>query len=374
MSNTKTVQEGMEIAYRLDAKTLLVSLSVDKDSLKITDKNGDSYDITVPYAMKTTRDYAGNVITDTYATKDELSAESDRVDAANEAQDARMDAMDAEEATHIHTKVTPEGAPYADYSNVSSSPITEADKLLPTHDDSNLVIGALNSIIASMAAYCTIGDANRKSIQNILDGTTPVASASSADKASKDGDGNQIKCLAYGTRMTLTYVQSTGVITAHLFNQNGTEISTADYNLPTELIFDDEGYDATRKVLWFHPTGNPSGDNIEIDVTDLFDVYTGGSTSTISVSVANNVVTATILDGSISFAKLDSAFQTTWNGWVAKQAEWAQNETDRENAEAERVLAENARVAAENAREASYLFYKDSEGRPCVELSNWPTH
>ena len=44
------------------------------------------------------------------------------------------------------------------------------------------------------------------------------------------------------------------------------------------------------------------------------------------------------------------------------------------SAEAARVAAEAQRVSAETARENSYLFYKDSEGRPCVELSNWATH
>ena len=53
-------------------------------------------------------------------------------------------------------------------------------------------------------------------------------------------------------------------------------------------------------------------DHLYIPVNDLVDVYTGGTTAEITVSIdANNVITATINNGSVAKAKLDAGVQAS---------------------------------------------------------------
>lgn len=57
--------------------------------------------------------------------------------------------------------------------------------------------------------------------------------------------------------------------------------------------------------------GSGTASHIYIPVKDLVDVYTGGNTTTINTSVnSSNVITATLNDGAVSTAKLDSSVQT----------------------------------------------------------------
>lgn len=282
----------------------------------------------------------------------------------------------SEEGTHIHIKEDADGNVYADYSNVSLGSSVASSQLI-NRADAAAIIANLATINTALVAYAGLENANSQEIGYIENGNKIVGHASLADRATNDSDGHPIYATKYGCKVTLTYSQSDGKLTAHLFNQANDEVSSATYDLPTELIFDNQGYDATRKVLWFHPTGKSVGDNVEIDVTDLFDVYKGSDNGTILIEVKNNVITATIDDGSITLEKLSTALKSTIDGWataesnrVSAEAIRSQNETARQLAESARVTAENARAEAEAKREANYTLYRDADGRVCCQYDN----
>ncbi|MCI1244460.1 MAG: hypothetical protein LKG11_00670 [Bacilli bacterium] len=321
---------------------------------------------------KATNDSEGNKISSTYATLVALQGEIARSKAADATHTDDIKKISDEEAKHVHIKLDNSKVPYAEYP--ASSGISSTDNLM-TREDGQNIASSVNRVVAALGIYYSISDSNKRRISDILDGTSKVANAKNADVATYDSSGNKINAANYGKKVTLTYVQSTGVITVHLFNQNNDEISTADYNLPTELIFDSQGYDSATKKLWFHPTGNAAGANVEIDVTDLFDVYTGDTTDAcISVSVLNNKITATIKDGSIGLDKMSSTFQSTWDSWTSAEATRASNESTRQSQEATRQQNELTRQASEAERLANYNLYRNSFGKVCLNYSALKTH
>lgn len=339
----------------------------------------DTGDIVVD---KSRKDAEGNTITETYETKEDAKSKKDALDYDILAENVRANAVEGmlhtritsiekEEATHIHTKVDSDGNVYADYENVATSTDTDGPGKLPNRDDAKSMIAGLQAINESVGATLAVERANKANLDKLLDGTLTAGNAERAAKAVADGHGNSLNALSYITDIVFSYNQSTGVITATGKNQNGVAIITRTIDLPSELIFDDQGYDADAKKLWFHPVGNASGKNVEIDVSDLFDVYSGGNTDTISVSVSKNIITATINDGSVTYAKLDSSMKTTWDGWANAEASRVKAETARVEAEAKRVQAESQRELNETARQNAYLFYIDAEGYVCAEYDNF---
>ena len=339
----------------------------------------DTGDIVVD---KSRKDAEGNTITETYETKADAKSKKDALDydilaenvracAVENMLGTRVTLIEKEEATHIHTKVDSDGSVYADYENVASSTDTDGSGKLPNRDDAKSMIAGLQAINESVGATLAVERANKANLDKLLDGTLTAGNAERAAKAVADGHGNSLNALSYIADIVFSYNQSTGVITATGKNQNGVAIITRTIDLPSELIFDDQGYDAGTKKLWFHPVGNTSGKNVEIDVSDLFDVYSGGSTDTISVSVSKNVITATIKDGSVTYAKLDSSMKSTWDGWASAEASRVKAETARVEAEAKRVQAESQRELNETARQNAYLFYIDAEGYVCAEYDNF---
>ena len=339
----------------------------------------DTGDIVVDKARK---DAEGNTITETYETKADAKSKKDALDSDILAENVRATAVEGvlntrvtsiekEEATHIHTKVDSDGNVYADYANVDGSEDTDGTSKLPNRDDAKSMIAGLQAINESVGATLAVERANKANLDKLLDGTLTAGNAERAAKAVADGHGNSLNALSYITDIVFSYNQSTGVITATGKNQNGVALITRTIDLPSELIFDSQGYDADTKKLWFHPVGNASGKNVEIDVSDLFDVYSGGNTDTISVSVSKNVITATINDGSVAYAKLDSLMKSTWDGWASAEASRVKAETARCEAEAKRVQAESQRELNETARQNAYLFYIDAEGYVCAEYDNF---
>jgi hypothetical protein len=113
----------------------------------------------------------------------------------------------------------------------------------------------------------------------------------------------------------MEYDAATGVITLKLYNQAGSIIDTKTINLPSELVFTDQGYDASTHSLWFKPASG--GANITIPLTDLIDTYTKSDTDTCAVTIDNHVISVSVKDGSISrLPKCRLALQTTINGWA----------------------------------------------------------
>lgn len=339
----------------------------------------DTGDITVDKARK---DADGNYIVSTYETKenaketkasleDAIGTESVRAQNAEIALDGRVTSIETEEATHIHTKIDSDGNVYADYDNVAHSTDADGAGRLPNRDDASSVIAGLKAINESVGATLAVERSTKATLDKLLDGTLTAGSAERASKAVADGHGNHLDALSYITDIAFSYDQSTGVITALGKNQNNITLIKQTIDLPSELIFDDQGYDADTKKLWFHPVGNASGKNIEIDVSDLFDVYSGGKTDAILVSVSKNVITATINDGSITYAKLDPSFKSAWDGWASAEASRVKAEAARVETEAKRVQAESQRELNETARQNAYLFYIDAEGYVCAEYDNF---
>jgi len=144
--------------------------------------------------------------------------------------------------------------------------------------------------------------------------------------------------------LLLGYNAESGVITIRLVNQAGTVIDTKTVDLPAELVFTAQGYDSETHSLWFTPASG--GNNIVIPLSDLIDTYTAGTTATCSVSIDNHVISVSILDGSITLAKMSTALQNTINGWATAESNRVTSENGRVSAEAQRVLNENARLAA----------------------------
>lgn len=320
---------------------------------------------------KAEKDASGNVITTYYAKATALADEILRSTAKDDTHDSAILAINTEEGKHVHVLLDSNKAPYAKYPSVNGE--VPVSSTLLTRSDGDNIAKSINSVTAALAAFYSLSDSNKQEIANILNGTYKAKKAETADKALYDSSGNKINVALYGKKVTLTYVQSTGVMTAHLFNQDNVEISSADYNLPTELIFDSQGYDASTKKLWFHPVGNAAGDNVEIDVTDLFDVYTGGNTSTVKVHVVNNIITAEIDDGVLSLSKLDPTFTAQIDAWADAEALRASNETTRQENEVTRQNQETVRQNQETARENAYALYKDASGCVCVAYDHLKT-
>jgi hypothetical protein len=198
----------------------------------------------------------------------------------------------------------------------------------------------------------------RELIAKILSGELKVGSTSISNKAERDSQGNFINVLDYAKTTTMDYDPTTGVITLKIYNQNGAVIDTKTINLPSELVFTDQGYDAATHSLWFKPASG--GANIVIPLTDLIDTYTEGDTDTCAVTIDNHVISVSIKDGSITLAKMSSALQTTINGW-------ADAEASRVLAEQGRVQAEAQRVANEAVRQSRPFLYQDSDGYICID-------
>lgn len=128
---------------------------------------------------------------------------------------------------------------------------------------------------------------------------------------------SEIEALETSSKVTLTDNGSTSSYAkTYTIRQGGSSIGTI--NIPKDLV-------VTSGSVVKNPTSSLTGTYIKlvianqtaplyINVADLCDVYTGGSTATVQVSVSStNQITASIVKGSVSKAMLDSSVQSTLN-------------------------------------------------------------
>jgi len=249
-----------------------------------------------------------------------------------------------EEATHHHIKTDGSGYAVQEFPSNENPGQSTSEERLMNHSDGVAVNSSLNQLNASINAMLLLRTQEGTRIDKIVDGSTKVGASSNADTAHKDSNGDTINALQYGKSLLLGYNAESGVITIRLVNQAGTVIDTKTVDLPAELVFTAQGYDSETHSLWFTPASG--GNNIVIPLSDLIDTYTAGTTATCSVSIDNHVISVSILDGSITLAKMSTALQNTINGWATAESNRVTSENGRVSAEAQRVLNENARLAA----------------------------
>lgn len=143
---------------------------------------------------------------------------------------------------------------------------------------------------------------------------------------------NEIDALEVSSKVTLTDNSSTSAYAkTYTIKQGETSIGTI--NIPKDLV-------VTSGSVVKNPTTALTGtyiklvianqtDPLYINVADLCDVYTGGTTATVKVAVSStNQITATIVNGSVSKAMLDSSVQSTLNQVATNKTNIATNATN----------------------------------------------
>ena len=143
---------------------------------------------------------------------------------------------------------------------------------------------------------------------------------------------SEIEALETSSKVTLTDNGSTSSYAkTYTISQGGSSIGTI--NIPKDLV-------VTSGSVVKNPTSSLTGtyiklvianqtDPLYINVADLCDVYTGGSTATVQVSVSStNQITASIVNGSISKTMLDSSVQSTLNQVATNKTNIATNTTN----------------------------------------------
>lgn len=200
---------------------------------------------------KANADSAGNIITDTYATKTELTA-------AVEAEQSAREQADNTLQTNI---------------NNEASARTEADTTLGERID-NVVNG---TTIVSHATAADKLNTNAGSATNpvyFANGVPVVTGATlnkdisgTAAKATADASGNTITTF-YGHSLTMTIDSTTYVVTLSLLDAGGTALSTQTIDLPLESVVVSGSYDADTKevVLTLQ-----NGSEVRFSVADLVD-------------------------------------------------------------------------------------------------------
>lgn len=140
---------------------------------------------------------------------------------------------------------------------------------------------------------------NGTSIVNIVKGVATTISESSTDdkvatsKAVFDYVSGIIGTGTNGLAKKPTYEPENRVITIPVVGGDDVVINLGkDLVVTNGELVDGDGDDAGKKFLKLTLT---SGDVVKIDLNDLVDIYTGGATSTASVTVANdNAITVAI--------------------------------------------------------------------------------
>jgi hypothetical protein len=175
--------------------------------------------------------------------------------------------------------------------------------------------GKLASVTASIAAetYDAFGAA--KAVQ----GETTETVKSVDDKVAALTESSKVTVEKLATA-------TTGYIASYVVKQNGAQVG-ATIDIPKDyLVKSAELKTAASDIKSGENVVVPSGhkyidfvvntvegsgneSHIYLDVNTLIDVYTGGANSEISVAVSNNEITATLVDGGISYAKLDDALK-----------------------------------------------------------------
>lgn len=125
--------------------------------------------------------------------------------------------------------------------------------------------------------------------------TVPGVAATIANKASEDGaftvtptTGDAYDVSVSGVVTTPTWNSTTRVLTLPVNGGTAVEV-----NIGRDLVLKSGYYDVTNKQIVL-VLNDDDETEVRVDVADLIDIYTGGSTDTASVDVTNNVITASV--------------------------------------------------------------------------------
>lgn len=211
---------------------------------------------------KANADSAGDIITDTYATKTELTESISAEQSAREAADTALQtALDAE----ILARQSADTALQGDINTESA-----------------LLGGRIDDIVdgTTKAAHATLADklgTNAGSETNpvYFANGVPVVTGDTLDKdisgtsakATADASGNVISAF-YGHSISMSIDASTYVVTLSLLDAGGTELSTQTIDLPLESVVVSGEYDsATKEVVLTLQNGS----EVRFSVSDLVD-------------------------------------------------------------------------------------------------------
>lgn len=200
---------------------------------------------------KANADSAGNIITDTYATKTELTAAVEAEQSAREQADNTLQTNINNEASARTEADTTLGERIDNVVNGTTivSHATAADKLNTNAG------GATNPVYFENGVPVATGDTLNKDISG------------TAAKATADASGNTITSF-YGHSLTMTIDPTTYVVTLSLLDAGGTALSTQTIDLPLESVVVSGSYDADTKevVLTLQ-----NGSEVRFSVADLVD-------------------------------------------------------------------------------------------------------
>ena len=200
---------------------------------------------------KANADGAGNIISDTYATKTELTAAVEAEQSAREQADNTLQTNIDNEASARTEADTTLGERIDNVVNGTTivSHATAADKLNTNAG------GATNPVYFENGVPVATGDTLNKDISG------------TAAKATADASGNTITTF-YGHSLTMTIDPTTYVVTLSLLDAGGTALSTQTIDLPLESVVVSGSYDADTKEVVLRLQG---GTEVRFSVADLVD-------------------------------------------------------------------------------------------------------
>ena len=200
---------------------------------------------------KANADGAGNIISDTYATKTELTAVVEAEQSAREQADNTLQTNINNEASARTEADTTLGERIDNVVNGTTivSHATEADKLNTNAG------GATNPVYFENGVPVATGGTLNKDISG------------TAAKATADASGNVLTTF-YGHSLTMTIDSTTYVVTLSLLDAGGTALSTQTIDLPLESVVVSGSYDADTKEVVLTLQG---GSEVRFSVADLVD-------------------------------------------------------------------------------------------------------
>ena len=218
---------------------------------------------------KANADSAGNIITDVYATKAQLSTAIEAEQSAREQADATLQTnIDNEASAREEADTTLQG-------NIASEATARenADTALGSRID-DVVDGTtiVSHATAADKLNTNAGGATNpvyfeNGVPTATGGTLNKDISGTAAKATADASGNTITTF-YGHSLTMTIDSTTYVVTLSLLDAGGTALSTQTIDLPLESVVVSGSYDADTKevVLTLQ-----NGSEVRFSVADLVD-------------------------------------------------------------------------------------------------------
>ena len=218
---------------------------------------------------KANADGAGNIISDTYATKAQLSTAIEAEQSAREqADDTLQTNIDNEASAREEADTTLQG-------NIASEATARenADTALGSRIDD--VVDGTTIVSHATAADKLNTNAGGATNPVYFENGVPVATggtlnkdiSGTAAKATADASGNTITTF-YGHSLTMTIDSTTYVVTLSLLDAGGTALSTQTIDLPLESVVVSGSYDADTKEVVLTLQG---GTEVRFSVADLVD-------------------------------------------------------------------------------------------------------